>query len=162
MKKIVSLLLVVATLLCACALSACTSGSSSGSGTEKEEEFYNLVKETQDLLDTVADDIYTYWYDCIYNDKYREDINYAIASAERDNAENLDKIEDNTAAIKDLYKEIKDGSLKSEAKAVMQAYNDYYALVVEVSGSFNSYKESKETLKKELASALGDLSFELD
>ena len=40
--------------------------------------------------------------------------------------------------------------------------NDYYTLVVEVSGSFNSYSASKETCKKELASALDDFSFELD
>ena len=44
----------------------------------------------------------------------------------------------------------------------MQAYNDYYTLVVEVSGSFKSYSEAKESCKKELASALDDFSFEID
>ena len=43
----------------------------------------------------------------------------------------------------------------------MQAYNDYYAFVIEVSGSFNSYSADKEKLKKELSSALKDLEFEL-
>lgn len=156
MKKIVCLVLAFTTLLCTFGLSSC------GPNTQKEEEFYNLVDETKDLLDIVADDIYSYWYDCIYNDKYLENISYAVSCAKKDNEANLNIIEANTATIKDLYKEIKEGKLSSEARAVMQAYNDYYTLVVEVSGSFNSYSASKETCKKELASALDDFSFELD
>ena len=174
MKKIVSLVLALTMLFCALVLSSC--GSNSGgnveqsntqnsveqSNTQKEEEFYNLVDQTKDLLDIVADDIYSYWYDCIYNDKYLDNISYAVNCAKRDNESNLNTIEENTTKIKNLYKEIKEGKLNSEAKAVMQAYNDYYTLVVEVSGSFKSYSESKETYKKELASALDDFSFELD
>lgn len=173
MRKITSLLLVVSMLLCAVVFSACnknTNGDDSLSAgendiqskTQKEEEFYNIVDETKALLDVVADDIYSYWYDCIYEDKYLEDVSYAVLCAQVDNVENLSTIEENTTKIKTLYKEIKDGKLSSEVKAVMQSYNDYYTFVVEVSGSFNSYSASKETCKKELASALDDLSFELD
>ena len=174
MKKIVSLVLALTMLFCAFVLSSCNlnSGSTIGqsnsgssveqSNTQKEEEFYNLVDETKDLLDIVADDIYSYWYDCIYEDKYLDNISYAVACAQSDNEANLNTIEENTTKIKDLYKQIKEGKLSSEAKVVMQAYNDYYTLVVEVSGSFQSYSASKETCKKELASALDDLSFELD
>ena len=164
MKKIVSLVLAVSALFCTLIVASCDSTSSgiTASGTQKEEEFYNLVDETKDLLDIVADDIYSYWYDCIYEDKYREDISYAVACAKSDNEENINTIEENTTKIKDLYKEIKDGKLGSEAKAVMQAYNDYYTLIVEVSGSFNSFSASKETCKKELASAIDDFSFELN
>ena len=161
MKKIVSLVLALTMLFCTLVLYSCDSNSGS-SNTQKEKEFYNLVDETKDLLDIVADDIYSYWYDCIYKDKYREDISYAVACAKSDNAENINTIEKNTTKIKDLYKQIKDGKLSSEAKEVMQAYNDYYTLIVEVSGSFKSYSESKETCKKELASAIDDFSFELD
>ena len=120
------------------------------------------MDETKELLDIVADDIYSYWYDCIYEDMYLENISYAVACAKNDNEENINTIEENTTKIKDLYKEIKDGKLRSEAKAVMQAYNDYYTLIVEVSGSFNSYSASKETCKKELASAIDDFYFELN
>jgi HD superfamily phosphohydrolase len=155
MKKIVSLALIISTLLCALTLASCGSN-------KKEEEFYNLVDETKELLDVVADDIYSYWYDCIYEDKYRENITYAVACAKSDNEENINTIEENTTKIKDLYKEIKDRKLGSEAKAVMQAYNDYYTLIVEVSGSFKSFSASKETCKKELASAIDDFSFELE
>lgn len=165
MKKIVSLVLGLTMLFCTLVLSSCDLNLGSSveqSNTQKEEEFYNLVDKTKDLLDIVADDIYSYWYDCIYEDKYRENISYAVACAKSDNEENINTIEENTTKIKDLYKEIKDGKLGSEAKAVMQAYNDYYTLIVEVSGSFNSYSASKETCKKELASAIDDFSFELD
>ena len=161
MKKIVSLALALTMLFCAFVLSSCDSGSNT-KNTKNEEEFYKLVDETKDLLDIVADDIYSNWYDAIYKDKFNESIDLAILSAQIDNAENLDTIEENTTKIKNLYKEIKEGKLSSEAKEVMQAYNDYYTLVVEVSGSFNSYSASKETCKKELASALDDFSFELD
>jgi len=155
MKKIVSLALVLSTLLCAFTLTSCGSN-------KKDEVFYNLVDETKELLDIVADDIYSYWYDCSDEDKYLDNISYAVACAKSDNEENINTIEENTTKIKDLYKEIKDGKLRSEAKAVMQAYNDYYTLIVEVSGSFNSYSASKETYKKELASAIDDFYFELN
>ena len=173
MKKIASLVLALTMLFCTFVLTSCDSNSGSNveqsnssnveqSNTQKEKEFYNLVDETKDLLDIVADDIYSYWYDCIYKDKYLENISYAVACAKSDNESNLNTIEENTTKIKDLYKQIREGKLSSEAKAVMQAYNDYYTLVVEVSGSFKSYSASKETCKKELASALDDFSFELD
>ena len=112
-------------------------------------------------MDDVADDIYRYWYDAIYNDKYYGSIDLAIAYAQDDNKENLAKIEENEPIIQALYKEVRDSDLSVEIKAVMSAYSDYYEFVVNVSGSFNSYSASKETLKKELASALKDLALEI-
>ena len=51
--------------------------------------------------------------------------------------------------------------LEQEIKNVMSVYLDYYEFVVNVSGSFESFSASKETLKKELASALKDLQLEM-
>ena len=153
MKKTLSFILVFVLII--------TTLTSCG-GSKKEAEFHKLVVETQELLDIVADDIYSYWYDCIYKDKYLESIDYAIACALSDNQENIEKIEANNKKIKTLYKDVKDGKLEDEVKEVMQAYNDYYAFVMEVSGSFNSFSANKETLKKELSSALKNLEFELD
>ena len=152
MKKIFGLILVIALVIST--LMGCSTG-------EKESEFHSLVSETQALLDTVADDIYSYWYDCIYKDKYGESIDLAISSALVDNQENIDQIEANNEIIKSLYSDVKNGDLQSEIKAVMQAYNEYYSFVMEVSGSFKSFSDDKETLKKELASALKNLEFEL-
>ena len=153
MKKTLSFILVFVLII--------TTLTSCG-GSKKEAEFHKLVVETQELLDIVADDIYSYWYNCIYKDMYLESIDYAIACALSDNQENIEKIEANNKKIKTLYKDVKDGKLEDEVKDVMQAYNDYYAFVMEVSGSFNSFSASKETLKKSLSSALKNLEFELD
>lgn len=125
------------------------------------QSFYNKVIESQQCLDIVADDIYSYWYDAIYEDKYGGDINKAILYAQLENSENLDKIKANESEIQSLYKEVRDSDFSLEVKAVMSAYTDYYEFVVNVSGSFKSYSADKETLKKALASALKDLALEI-
>ena len=128
------------------------------------QSFYDTVVSSQEKLDIIADDIYQNWYDAIYNNNFSKDINIAIASALSDNQENLDFIETNEVEIQNLYKKVKDtkdSDLSSQIRDVMSAYSDYYEFVVNVSGSFSSYKESKETLKKELASALRKLKLEL-
>ena len=168
MKKI--LVLVLALCLLLPAIIGCSSSddgaSDSGSDASSEptyeiQQYYDLVLSTQELLDDVADDIYSYWYDAIYKDKYSGSIDLAILYAQSANSANLDTIESNNETIKNLYSQIKDSKLSTEIKAVMQAYNAYYSLVVEVSGSFKSYSADKETLKKELANALKNLDFEL-
>ena len=73
----------------------------------------------------------------------------------------LQRIEFLDQEITELFKKVKDGKHSELVKDVMSAYSDYYEFVVNVSGSFNSYSAEKETLKKELASALKDLSYEL-
>lgn len=128
---------------------------------KKVQAFYDKVAESQQCLDIVADDIYSYWYDAIYEDKYNGDINKAILYAQLDNSENLAKIEANESEIQSLYKEVRDSDFSVEVKAVMSAYSNYYEFVVNVSGSFKSYSADKETLKKELASALKDLALEI-
>ncbi len=129
-------------------------------GAAKAREFYDMVLGTQELLDEYADDIYSCWYDYVYEDEYSS-VNSALLTARIMNSENIEMIEANNETIKEMYKEVREGSLSAEIKDVMQAYNEYYSFVMEVSGSFNSYSANKETLKKELASALKNLSFEL-
>ena len=51
--------------------------------------------------------------------------------------------------------------MKEEVKAVMQAYNEYYSFVIDVSGSFNDFSANKENLKKALSTAIKNLSIEL-
>ncbi len=147
-------------LSCVLCLSLCACGAIK-SKQSVLEEFYNTVTESQELLDIVADDIYSYWYDAIYEDEYGEDINVAIAMATIDNEENIEEIEELDTKIAELFKVAKETDADTQVKAVMSAYSDYYELVINVSGSFKSYSENKETLKKELASTLKDLSYEL-
>lgn len=128
---------------------------------EKLQAFYDMVKESQELLDAVADDIYSNWYDCIYNDDFLESIDYAILCAQIDHEEDLNRIEELDGNIAGVFKFVKDSEQSDLVKDIMSAYSDYYEFVVNVSGSFNSFSASKETLKKELASLLRDLSYEL-
>ena len=141
---------------------ACSVGCVGGFSKKKLSTFYEKVSESQELLDSVADDIYSNWYDAIYEDEFGEDINIAIAAAQIDHEEDLAKIELLDKEITELFKELKnDKNNGSLVKEVMSAYSDYYEFIVNVSGSFNSYSAEKETLKKELASLLKDLSYEL-
>ena len=101
------------------------------------------------------------WYEAIYKDKYSGSIDLAIYYALAANATNIDKIEENEPLIQAAYKKVRDSKLSYEIKSVMTAYAEYYEFVVNVSGSFNSFKAEKETLKMELASALKNLYFEM-
>lgn len=135
--------------------------SLSGCGNDSTQKFYDAVYESQELMDTVADKIYSNWYDAIYEDKFSDDINIAISTAIKDNSDNITKINELDAGIAEYFKAAKESKCGDKVKAVMSAYTDYYEFVINVSGSFNSYSESKEKLKKELSSALKELSFEL-
>lgn len=157
-KRILIFLVAVITAMSTMLFSACGSGSGQ---TKKVENFYDLVVQSQECLDKVADDIYAYWYDAIYEDEYGGDISRAVYWAKQDNEENLSKIEANDSAIQSVYKEIKNSEFSEQIKAVMSAYSDYYELIVNVSGSFRTYSANKETLKKGLASALKNLALEL-
>ena len=160
MKRILSgiLILVVAFSLAGCSLIPIDMLN----GSKKDlSNFYDRVSKSQNLLDAVADDIYTNWHAAIYKDEFGEDINLAIAYAQIEHDEDLQMIKLLDKEITDLFKKVKDGKNSELVKDVMSAYSDYYEFVVNVSGSFNSYSAQKETLKKELASTLKDLSYEL-
>ena len=160
MKRILSgiLILVVAFSLAGCSLIPIDMLN----GSKKDlSNFYDRVSKSQNLLDAVADDIYTNWHAAIYKDEFGEDINLAIAYAQIEHDEDLQMIKLLDKEITDLFKKVKDGKNSELVKDVMSAYSDYYELVVNVSGSFNSYSAQKETLKKELASTLKELSYEL-
>jgi len=161
MKKILAFCLALVAVFSLCACGSSSGGTFSDFGSNDLSEFHEKVSECQALLDDIADDIYTNWYDAIYNDKFGEDINVAIASARVDHEDDLERIEELDSEISDLFKKVKDGTQADLVKDVMSAYSDYYEFVVNVSGSFNSYSAEKETLKKELASLLRDLSYEL-
>jgi hypothetical protein len=159
-KKFLALLLALFVVF---SISACEDNvaESTSPGNDNLADFHSKVSECQELLDTVADDIYSNWYDAIYEDKFNEDINTAILMAQRDNAENIEKIETLDAEITALFKLVKDTEQGDLVKDIMSAYSDYYEFVINVSGSFKSYSADKETLKKELASLLRDLSYEI-
>ena len=93
---------------------------------------------------------------------YNNDVSTGVLMAQIENADNLNKIEELDAEINELFKVVKADPTNAQlAKEIMSAYSDYYEFVVNMSGSFNSFSADKETLKKELASLLKELSYEL-
>ena len=126
----------------------------------KASEFHDLVTETQVLLDEYADDIYTCWYNYVYENEYSS-VDDALLDAILMNSDNISNIKAKNEEITELYKNVRDGAQKDEVKAVMQAYNEYYSFVMEPSGSFTTYSANKEPLKKALSTALKNLSSEL-
>ncbi len=158
MKRIAAVFLGLAMVFC---LYGCGNSERETAYT-KLSGFYDAVSDSQELLDSVADDIYSNWHGAIYNDEFNEDINRAIAAALVDHEDDLDEIEELDEKIAELFSEVKRDEEHGElVKEIMSAYSDYYELVVNVSGSFNSFSAEKETLKKELASSLKELSYEL-
>lgn len=124
------------------------------------QEFYDVTSESAELLDDVADDIYSCWYDYVYEDRYWS-INSAIAAALSMSEEALLVIEENDIKIGELYKKVRDSDYSERVEKVMNCYSDYYEFVVNVSGSFKTFSADIETKKKALSAALKALSFEL-
>ena len=157
MKKVLIGILVIAIAACCCGCVCLPMGGTN----KKVSDFYDKVSEAQELLETVGDDIYDNWHAAIYDDEFNDDIDLAVSMAQLDNADNLDRLEELDGEISDLFKDIKDSKNGDLIKDVMYAYDDYYELVVNVSGSFNDFSAKNEDLNDELISALNVLSYEI-
>lgn len=153
MKKISASLLLIAIIFSLC---SCESA-------EKENlaAFYNKITESRVLLDSVADDIYSNWYDAVYKDSFNDDIDIAIAFAQLAHSDDIEAIKSLDSEISTLFKELKDTKNSELIKEVMSSYSAYYELVINVSGSFRNFSDNKEPMKKELAGLLKELSYEL-
>lgn len=115
---------------------------------------YNLINDSLEKLNAISDDIYTYWFDAIYNRKHLGKVYIAITNAYIDNAENIDFLKSNDKRIDTAYKKLKNSILYDEAKTVMAAYKDYYEFTVNIGGSLKMFLNDKENKKKALSSAL--------
>ena len=157
MKKVLIGILVVAIAACCCGYVCLPTGGTN----KKVSEFYDKVSEAQELLEIVGDDIYDNWHAAIYDDEFNDDIDLAVSMAQIDNADNIDRLEELDEEISELFRDIKDSKHSDLIKDVMYAYDDYYELVVNVSGSFNDFSDKNEDLNDELVSALNALSYEI-
>lgn len=115
---------------------------------------YNLINDSLEKLNAISDDIYTYWFDAIYNRKHLGKVYIATTNAYIDNAENIDFLKSNDKRIDTAYKKLKNSILHDEAKTVMAAYKDYYEFTVNIGGSLKMFLNDKENKKKNLSSAL--------
>ncbi|MBR2721161.1 MAG: hypothetical protein IKB75_00080 [Clostridia bacterium] len=150
MKKISFILILT---LIVGALAGCNS-------TKKEAEFYDLVVETQELLEEYATDILNCWSDYVYDEKYPT-VSAALSAARKMNSDTIEAIEVNHKIIQGLYDKIKNSKLKAEIKDVLLAYDDYYVFVMDAGGSYNSFSEELPEIEKALSDALKSLKYEL-
>lgn len=129
---------------------------------EQLQEIYDCLTKSTDLLDIVADDIYSCWYNAIY--KSRTDISVAVATSEINTQEEREQVEIYTNELYDLVTELKNNNYNEKHQdtynTIMDAYDkykEYYEFTINVSGSFKTYSNDKETLKKEVRSCISKL-----
>lgn len=124
--------------------------------------FYDKSVESQQLLNLISDDILTYWNNAIHEGEFNGNVDTAIETALSENGKNLKILQENDVKIKTLYKKIRESQYSNEAKAVIDAYSEYYLLVINANGSFDDFFTNKESCKNALAVALKKLSFEIE
>lgn len=105
-------------------------------------------------IESVGNDVKTYWYDYIYNDKYSS-IDDAVDKALEDNKDKVTTIKNNKETIEKDYKfllKVPDESnseLLEIQKAVKDLYNDYYDfydVVITPTGNYNSFTSDFSSL----------------
>ena len=131
------------------------------------EAAYCMFSDSADLLDTIADATYKGWYDAIYEDDV--DINLGILFAQASVSDEISKVNRIDEALSDLYKEIKSDENRTNdqdrfdaLKECYDSFQEYYECVINVSGSFNTYSESKENIKKSYKKTVNNFENEFD
>lgn len=114
-------------------------------------------------LESVGNDVLSYWYDTIWEDKF-DDINVAVQTALSDNEELLDEIELYHNDIKDDYKVLMDYDenldseileIKEALESIYESYYNLYNVVTDPTGNYNSFRDN-------FSDAASNLSNELD
>ena len=133
----------------------------SGCGKKKKEvaEFYDYAVQAQERLDTAAEDIYTLWYNYIYGE-VDFDILYDLSI--EDIKARRETVKNDYSTMATLYKKAKDNYVSEETKRVISAYNEYYEIVINVSGNFRNYSANISSCKQELDSAMRDLELSME
>ena len=134
---------------------------------ENMEAAFCMLEDSADLLDKIADATYEGWYDAIYEDDI--DINWGIVIAQAGVSDEISKVKRIDEALSDLYKEIKSDENRSNdqdrfdaLKECYDSFQEYYEFVINVSGSFNTYSENKENIKKSYKKTVNNFETEFD
>lgn len=133
------------------------------------EMMYTMISDSTEKIDDVGDTIYDYWYDAVYKKKHSSNIDTAILLALLEEEENINMVKRISEGMKQLYVEIKNDKTNTKfeeqyeiMKETYEKYQEYYEFVINVSGSFNTYSESKENLKKDMKRQLNKFSNTFD
>ena len=87
-KKVCAVLMAAISIFSLSLVCSCGGGGGNKSGTENGNSagnenviaFYEKVSQSQQYLDSLADDIYSYWYDAVYKDKYNGNIDTFLSA----------------------------------------------------------------------------------
>lgn len=121
-------------------------------------------------LESVGNDVLSYWYDTIWEDKF-DDINVAVQTALSDNEELLDEIELYHNDIKDDYKVLMDYDenldneileIKEALESIYESYYNLYNIVTDPTGNYNSFRDNFSDASSNLSNELDTNSYLLE
>lgn len=109
------------------------------------------------ILEEIANDIKSYWYASIYEDKYNGDIDDAVAQALKDHKENIETVKNNKENITKNYNKIKYlecysvycQDIKNNVSKIYDSYLNFYDLATNPSGSYTEFSNSFSSINTE-------------
>ena len=138
----------------------------------KSEVSYFLANyfKTCAELEKIANEVQSYWYDSIFEDKYNGDINEAIKQALEDNKVKVQNQKDSYNDMKKSYTEIINSNckidycieIKDNIKNAYKTYKEFYDLAIYPSGSYNQYTENFKKIDSEASQQYEELEILLD
>lgn len=101
-------------------------------------------------LEKIANEVKSYWYDSIFEDKYNGDINEATKQALEDNKVKVQNQKDGYDDMKTSYTEIINSNCKTDycikikdnIKNAYKIYKNFYDLAIYPSGSYYQYSDN--------------------
>lgn len=121
-------------------------------------------------LESVGNDVLSYWYDTIWEDKF-DDINIAVETALNDNEELLNEIKLNHNNIKNDYKDLMDydktldkeiSEIQDALKSIYESYYNLYNIVTDPTGNYNSFRNDFSNAASDLSNKLNTSSYLLE
>ena len=128
---------------------------------------FNVIMNSADL-ETIGNDISTYWYNYIYKGKYKNP-NDAINKAIDKNKKLKKSIEETDERIKQLYKDvlvypsecIHCEEIKNDIDDVYESYNKFYSSILYASGTYNDFQSAFSKSDTEVNNKTQSLSSKL-
>ncbi len=160
MKKALKFISMLLVLLCAIPMLNCRKSNKSNNSVSVDDikEYCYYVANSGNSMNEYSDIILKYWYNAIDKNAYGGSIETAIEYAQRENASLKSYINALNNYINTYYEKIRGNSpYKTEINAIMSAYINYYRLVTNISGSYNSFSADSNAYSRTLYNALNDL-----
>lgn len=133
------------------------------------DAFSYLILSNSVDIESIGNDISSYWYDYIYKQKYKNP-NDAIEKALKKNEEKLNQVEEKDKNIKQLYSKllvfpsscVHCEEIKSTSSEVYNSYNKFYNAVLYASGTYADFSSGFSSSDTELATKNGELRIKLE